>query len=219
MKLLLTSEGIQDAIKPTFFNILPKPINKISLTFVTTAAYGLDSNTDWLNVRKEYLINLGLKNIEDLDLRDKTERDIEKVLNKKDIIYVNGGNTFYLLKYIKESGFDKVIHNLHNSEKIYIGVSAGSYVACPTIEQALWKQQFNNRKTFGITDLSALYLVPFILIAHYEEKFRNVFEQASKKCQYPVVVLNNNQAILVENNRYKLVGDSTKIFFNNFKEN
>jgi len=35
--------------------------------------------------------------------------ELEKALINADIIYIEGGNTFYLLKAIRETGFDKLI--------------------------------------------------------------------------------------------------------------
>lgn len=217
-KLLLTSQGLQPEIKETFLGLLDKPVQQIKVSFITTAAYGEEPNPVWLEVYRKQLRNYGLNQIEDLDIKDKTQTELEKILSDKDIIFVNGGNTFYLLKWVKKSGFDKVIKDLINKGKLYIGVSAGSYIACPTIEQALWKQKFKDRKTHGLKDLSALNLVPFLLTAHFEENYRSIIKEASKTSKYPVVALNDTQAILVKDSKYKLVGIGKREFFNGFKE-
>jgi len=56
--------------------------------------------------------------VEDIDLENKKESELKEILKDKDIIYVQGGNTFYLLKYIKESGFDKLVKQLIQKGKI-----------------------------------------------------------------------------------------------------
>ena len=217
MKLLLTSQGIQEEIRTTFLSLLSKPPKDILVSFITTEAYGEDKHPTWLNVYKDQLRECGIFNIEDLDLKDKTEDYLNTNLFNKDIIFVNGGNSFYLLDQVKKSGFDKIIRSFKSINKIYLGVSAGTYIACPTIEQATWNHQDKNN--YEIKDLSALNLIPFIITAHYIDSYKSIIKKAATITEYPIVALNDHQAILVENNRYKLVGDNAKNFFNNFREN
>jgi len=216
-KLLLTSQGVSQELKDVFLSLLDKPVYQIKVVFVVTAAYGEQPNPAWLEVYRKQLRDYGINNIEDLDVKGKNQTELEKIVSDKDTIFVNGGNTFYLLKWVKESGFDKVIKDHVNKGKLYLGISAGSYIACPTIEQSNWKHADNNK--VGLTDLSALNLIPFLISAHFEEKYRPVIEQAAKSCLYPVVALNDTQAILVEGDKYKLVGKGKKEFFNDFQEN
>ena len=131
-------------------------------------------------------------------------------------MFVNGGNTFYLLKWARESGFDKVLSNFLRKGGLYVGVSAGSYIACPTIEAATWKHQDRNR--VGITDFTALNLVPFLITAHFEEKYRAIVDQTAKGTKYPIVALSDTQAVLVQNGKIKVVGEGKKEYWNGFKE-
>lgn len=217
MKLLLTSQGIQKELKQEFINLLPKSPKDIKVVFITTAAYGDgEANPEWLHIYKKQLYDCGITQVEDLDLQGKMFVELEQIIKDKDIIFVNGGNTFYLLKYVKKSGFDKVLQSLLNTNKTYIGVSAGTYIACPTIEQATWKYQ--NRNHSGLTDLSALNFIPFLITAHFKEEHRLIIENASKKMEYPLVALYDTQAMLVENGKWKLIGKGKKEFFNGFKE-
>lgn len=217
MKLLLTSAGIKREFKDDFISLLPeKPLNEISVSYIVTAALGEKGDKSWINIAKEDLQKPGISNIEDLDIRGKTENELYPTLYKKDVILVNGGNTFYLLKYVKESGFDKVIKQLIQEGKLYVGVSAGSYIACPTIEQAHWKPQ--DRNDFGIIDLKALNFVPFLIYAHFKENLRKDVEEGIKSTNYPVICLYDTQAVLVKNNSIKVVGKGKKNFYNDFKE-
>lgn len=215
-KLLLTSQGVQPELKDVFLGLLDKSPKQIKVSFVVTAAYGEEPNPEWLEVYRKQLRDYGVNQIEDLDIKGQNQKELEKITSDKDIIFVNGGNTFYLLRWIKESGFDKVIKDHVNKGKLYIGISAGSYIACPTIEQSNWKHADKNK--VRLTDLSALNLVPFLISAHFEEKYRPVIEQAAKSCQYPIVALNDTQAILVKGDDYRLVGKGKQEFFNDFKE-
>lgn len=214
--LLLTSAGIVPEVRNYFLSLLPKKPEENKVAFVTTAAYGESKNPIWIEKDRQLLYGCGIKHIEDLDLKDKTQGDLEKILADKDIIFVNGGNTFYLLHWVRKSGFDKVLQHFFGRGGLYVGVSAGSYIVCPSIEQATWKPKDRNRE--GITDFTALNLVPFLITAHFEEKYRVVVDQAAKGTNYPIVALTDRQAIVVHGKEIKIVGEGKKECWNGFKE-
>lgn len=217
-KLLLTSSGICEEIRNDFLRLIKdKNPAELKVAYIITAAYGDNGpNQEHINNHIKNFKKCGLNNVGILDLRGMKQLYLEKILQNKDIIFVGGGNTFYLLQQVKKSGFDKIVRRLLKAGKIYVGVSAGSYIACPTIEQAAWKHQDNNK--CKLKDLTALNLVPFLLIAHFEEEHRDVIVNAAKTAKYPIVALNDKQAILVKNNKYKLIGKRDKVFLNGFQE-
>lgn len=214
--LLLTSQGIVPEIRKYFLSVLSKKPEENNVALITTAAYGETEDPHWLQNDRQSLYDCGIRNIEDLDLKGKNQSDLEKILANKDIIFVSGGNTFYLLYWMRKSGFHEIITTFLERGGLYVGASAGSYVACPTIEQATWKHQDRNK--IGITDLTALNLVPFLITAHFEEKYRRIIESAAKRTQYPIVALNDKQAVLVDRSRVKVIGEGRKEFWNEFKE-
>jgi dipeptidase E len=215
-KLLLTSQGIVPEIKKYFLSILSKKPEENNVAFITTAAYGATENPHWLQNDRQSLYACGIKKIEELDLKGKNQADLARILANKDIVFIAGGNSFYLLHWIRKSGFHKSIIDFLERGGLYVGVSAGSYVACPTIEQATWKHKDRNK--VGITDLAALKLVPFLITAHFEEKYKRIVESAAKRTRYPIVALNDKQAVLVEGSRVKIIGEGRKEFWNGFKE-
>ena len=212
--LLLTSTGIVPEVRADFISLLPKKPEDCKVAFVTTAAYGESKNPAWIEKDRQLLYGCGIKYIEDLDLKDKTQGDLERILRDKDIIFINGGNTFYLLKWVRESGFDVLLPSFLKRGGLYVGVSAGSYLVCPTIEQATWKHQDRNK--VGITDLTALNLVPFLISAHYEEKYRSIIDQAAKNTKWPIVALTDQQAIVVQGNKIKVIGEGKREHWNGF---
>ena len=117
---------------------------------------------------------------------------------------------------VRKSGFDKVITDFLKRGNLCVGVSAGSYIACPTIEAATWKHQDRNR--VGITDLSALGLVPFFITAHFEEKYKSIVDQVVKGTKYPIVALSDKQAVLVQGGKVRTVGEGKMECWNGFKE-
>lgn len=217
MKLLLTSNGITNtSIENVFLRLLKKTARKNKVIFVTTAAYGENDNPTWLEHYRTTLRKYGINKIEDLDMKNKTEKELRKILSPSDIIFINGGNTFYLLKHIQESGFDKIISDFLNNGKIYIGVSAGSIIACPTIETALWKPADENK--VNLKDFTGLGLVNFLISPHFKEKEKESIEKEMIHTKYPTVILNDQQAVLCIDGKYKIIGDGEKLTFNGFQE-
>ena len=127
----------------------------------------------------------------------------------KNIIHVEGGNTFYLLKAIRETGFGGLLNEMINEGKVYIGTSAGSYVMCPTIEVANWDKSGKGR--FGVTDFTALNYVPFILKVHYKDDSEAEVRNNLQTLKYPLRILRDGQGILVEDGKYTFVGDGEEV--------
>ncbi|MFO8053460.1 MAG: Type 1 glutamine amidotransferase-like domain-containing protein [Candidatus Omnitrophota bacterium] len=203
--ILLTSAGMN--VKEEILKILPKPANKIKIAHIITASK-VGEDLSYLEKENQIMKELGF-DAEDIDIEDKTENELRALLKNKDIIYVQGGNTFYLLKHVKESGFDKVIKELIEEGIIYIGVSAGSYIACPTIEMANWKHQ--DRNTVGLEDLTGLNLVPFLLFVHFKPEYDPILKQEVPSSKYPVKILTDKQAILIRDSEIKLVGQGEEV--------
>ncbi len=90
-----------------------------------------------------------------------------------------------------------------------MGVSAGSAIMCPTIEMALWKKP--DRDRFGLTDLTALNFVPFLLIVHFEPQFAEIIKKGIANTNYPVKILTDNQALIIKDIKTELIGDGKEI--------
>jgi dipeptidase E len=208
-KLLLSSNGIFAIEKG--FKLLFDDISKIKLAYITTAGKG-SRDKAYLEIYKELLKKEGY-DYEELDIEGKNENELMELLKGKNAIYVEGGNTFYLLKAVRESGFEKVIKKLIEIGVVYIGSSAGSYIACPTIEMSTWKKPGEEKPRFGVTDLTAMNLVPFLVKAHYEPEQKELIKEKVLRAKYETRILKDGQAILVEGDNYKLVGDGEEIKF------
>ena len=84
-------------------------------------------------------------------------------LGRCDAIAVGGGNTFHLLTHLYGAGLLDPIRDRVRAGLPYVGWSAGSNVACPTIMTT------NDMPVVEPPSFSALNLVPFQINAHYTE--------------------------------------------------
>ncbi len=82
-------------------------------------------------------------------------------LDAADAIFVGGGNTFRLLKALHELGLVEEIRRRVQQGMIYMGASAGSNVACPTIRTT------NDMPIVEPPTLRALNLFPWQINPHY----------------------------------------------------
>ncbi|MCX6811737.1 MAG: Type 1 glutamine amidotransferase-like domain-containing protein, partial [Candidatus Berkelbacteria bacterium] len=197
MKIFLTSQA--QKVMGKIAAMLPKPTKKLKLAFIPTAGDPYGDNKPWMDADRDKLVELEFQ-VEDFDLKNKTEDETRQTLSKFDIIFVAGGNTFYLLNEIKKSGFDKVARELVRKGRVYIGSSAGSYIACPTIEAACWKHADKN--IVNLKDLTALNLVDFIVVCHYLSQYKEIVEAGKKTTKFPVITLTDNQFIFADDNNF-----------------
>ncbi len=133
MKLLLTSAGFENSkVGEEFLKLIDKPVSEIKVILVPTAARTKEE-LFYVDKSKKELLNVGIhaQDIKTLDLDHKIS--FEEV-DGFDVIYVCGGNTFYLLHKVGEAGFDKITKQFLEKRGIYVGVSAGSIIVGPDID-------------------------------------------------------------------------------------
>jgi len=130
MKLLLTSTGFSNPkIGDFFLEAIGKEPKNIRVAFIPTASR-TEEELFYARESKNELLDLGIVDIVEFGLESNLSTD---AFSNYDVIYVCGGNTYYLLKMIYQSGFDEAIKNFSG---LYVGVSAGSIVVGPSIEVA-----------------------------------------------------------------------------------
>ncbi len=207
MKLLLVSK--EKFLIEKGYDFLGIPKDKLRIGYINTALK-VSEDEEYLAYMKEYEEEMVKNNIyfERFDIKDKTEEEIREFFTDKNVIQVSGGNSFYLLKAVYESGFDKILKDLLSNGLCYVGCSSGSYIMCPTIEVAGWKTA---RNRYGMTDFTALGYIPFLIKCHYTDDSKEKIIEKMKTLKYPLRLLTNKQGILVNDDKYTLVGDGEEI--------
>ena len=175
----------------------------MKIGYITTAAKGA-RNGDYL-IRHETGIKENGYSLEEVDIENKSPEELREFFKDKNVIQVEGGNTFYLLKAIREASFDKILAELFGQGKVYIGTSAGAYIMCPSIEVSDWNDDGRNR--FGVTDFTALNYVPFVLKTHYKDEMKEMVREKTKNLKYPLRILRDGQGILIDGDKIKFIGD------------
>ena len=202
MKLILTSTFATSA--SAVVKHLPKP-SKTKIAFIPTAANNYVDKYFVANDRNIFL-QLGFQ-VSDVDIAQVQHSELENSLKEADIIYVAGGNTYYLLDQVRKSGFDKIIKDRLEAGVIYMGGSAGSLLACPTIDIA--RGLDDPGQAPDLTDYTGLKLVDYIILPHYGNpkyiKKMDAILDEWKDREYEIKPLQDNQAFLIENGKETLL--------------
>lgn len=214
MKLFLTSAGLPKEISGDFLKLLGKDLKAVKVIFIPTAA---DPEEDkwFVDSAKEELRDVGLE-FSEIDLKRENQSFLERKLSEVDVVYVNGGNTFYLLDWVRKTGFDKVVRDFVDRGGIYLGVSAGTMLVGPKIDLAGWKEDWDKNVT-GIKDTRGLGFVNFAISPHYVESDLELLTEKSRNVDYPVVGLADSQAIVVDGSKVYAVGEGKPILLNGSK--
>lgn len=89
------------------------------------------------------------------------EEDCHKAVYEADCIAVGGGNTFHLVYMMHKTGIMQSIRERALSGMPYIGWSAGSNIACPTLKTT------NDMPIIEPESFNCLNLIPFQINPHY----------------------------------------------------
>src|SRR4051812_34408430 len=124
MKLLLTSAGIvNDSIAKVLFDMAGKKPENLKVAFIPTAANVEEGNkVEWFFRQYEDLRRIGITWIDMVDFAD-SDVDWQARLDGCDVLYLTGGNTFYLLDQIRKHDFGDYLEKALAS-KVYVGGSA-----------------------------------------------------------------------------------------------
>ena len=202
MKLILASS--YKFLLKYGYDLTDIPKSEMKIAHIITASKGEGE----FNPKYKNIIESNGYKLDSFDIEGKTEEEIKNFLNDKNIIQVEGGSTFYLLKAVRETGFDKILKEQLEQGKIYIGTSAGAYLMCPTIEVTNWNK---NQDTFGVGDFTSLGYVPFVLYAHYKDEQKDFVKENMKTLKYPIHILRDEEGMFCEDGVCRFIGDGEEV--------
>jgi dipeptidase E len=142
------AEAIKTFLRPSGARVL----------FVPYAAHDLDAYADKARGRFE---TMGIP----LDSIHRARPRVVSAVERADAIFIGGGNTFRLLDTLQRENLIEPIRRRIGSGAPYLGASAGSNVACPTIKTT------NDMPIVEPASFEALNLVPFQINPHYLDPF------------------------------------------------
>lgn len=184
--------------------IKSKAITDREIVFIPTAG-NVEDYTDYIDEGRAALVAMGYQ-VDELDVASESQAAAIAKIKAAQIIYISGGNTFYLLQELKRKQLLPVINEKINAGIPYIGESAGAIIMAPNIEYNSLMDDTSVAP--DLTDYSALAQTDFYTLPHFEEE---PFVEADEKViatyqnQINLVPINNSQAIISDGETYQIV--------------
>lgn len=181
-------------------------LNGKTITFIPTASIPEEYKGYVENDRKAFE-KIGLI-VNELDISKLHEDKIKDAVERNGFIYISGGNTFYLLQELKNTGTDKIILDEIQKGKLYIGASAGSVITAKNIEYI--EKMDDKTKAEKLNDFNALNIVDFYTLPHHtNQPFKNAVEEILNEYadKINLIPISNTEAIQVKGNEIKIIGN------------
>ncbi|MBW4034592.1 MAG: type 1 glutamine amidotransferase-like domain-containing protein [Proteobacteria bacterium] len=208
MKFFLASTNITIELQPCFLNLVGKKFIDIKFALIENAADPYQENEKgFVYETRSVFEALGMQ-IERINLREygTQKKNIYDNLKKFDVIWIGGGNIFYLSWIFKKSGFDVAIVELLNSGIVYGGGSAGAIIVGPALDK--YDLVDDSSKSPEAINQS-LCLTNLILVPHwghekYQSKLQEIKDYHEKSNGNVVVAISDHQAVLIDKNIWKV---------------
>ncbi len=202
--IFLTSNGLTGAgLKEEFSKAV---CNRAKLCAIIPTAMEKDKDKDtWLERTKTELSAYGLECEYFYFGIDNNEK-----LYDYDIIYICGGNVFYLMQMIKQCSAEEMLQNLAK-DKILVGVSAGSLIMQENLEliRDLIPRMNKHVKLKDLTGLNVTngiehlpHRTRYIGIIDAFEKRVKTYE---RKAGHKVICLEDEQGIIIDGENHRLI--------------
>ena len=203
LKNMILTSSLYESIE-LVKKFLDKNTESKKILFIPTAT-NIDEYKKYIHLTQKAFEDFGYE-VENFDVSIFSEEIAKEKLSEVKIIFISGGNTFYLLQELKRKNLIPYLKERIENGLLYIGESAGSVIAAPDIEYA----SIVDDKTLAteLDDYTGLNLVDFYIVPHFEEEpfvesSRNTVELYKDKLDLKLI--NNKEAILVENNNFTII--------------
>jgi dipeptidase E len=120
--------------------------------------------------------------------------------------------------WLKKSGLAEVLPEFLKT-KVYVGISAGSMVTCPSIALSNKDKKVYYEKWTGYGSEEGLGLVNFYFRPHLNTRFfpnanSDTFQEIAKTIKEPIYALDDESALQVIDGSVKIVSEGEYLVFN-----
>lgn len=202
MKLFLASEGKDPESLEKLNKFLGKPLAKCRIAYIVTAANGEMGYGSWRGSETIQIVKkLGAK-ITVIELENYMFEDVLEKIRGNDIIWFAGGQPGYLLYWVRRVGLDNELPKLLKSGVVYVGSSAGSMIAGPTLFAA---ENFPGEQEIGARYIPGLDFIDFEIFPHFEDAQLPTIKTFWKKGK--LCLLKNGEAVTVVDGKIRILGE------------
>jgi dipeptidase E len=217
MKLLLTSGGITNkSIAKALFDLVGKKPEDTSLVFIPTASNVEIGDKDWfindlINIKKQ-----NFKSIAITDISAVAENIWRPQLEEADILFLEGGNTYHLMRWINKSGLVKILPELLKT-KVYVGLSAGSMVVSPDLalrlSQIIYGDDMEEEPMNGLGYVN-FYFIPHLNSPFFPVRTEEEIREVSRTLPKKIYALDDQSALKIVDGKVEIVTEGHYLEFN-----
>lgn len=204
MKFFLSSLAPSDELASSFLELVGKKPQAIQVALIENAA---DVEEGWINQIRPALQKMGVV-ISLVDLREyrSNSAGLKSKLANADVIWIGGGNTFYLRWLLQETGADTLIRAAVKAGAVYGGDSAGAVVIGPTLQ---YFDAADDPKAAPHVQLNGLNLIGTVVVPHADNPklavtVKNI-QNELRAAGYATQPLGDAQALIINGNDKKVV--------------
>lgn len=210
MKIILSGGGKGKQTKEIdflFFDLIKK--NKVVFIPHSREKEEFESSLNW--IKENLFLPFEHNNFEMwTDLENKSIKDLEGVKG----IVIGGGNTFKLLKELKDSLFFETLREFIKKEGVVYGISAGAIILTKSIITA---KPLDENKV-RLVDLDGMNLLNETnIFCHYTSDFdKKIFNMVNEE-NLNIIALPEGTGIYLGGDNKKIIGSSSAFLFSKEK--
>ena len=174
------------------------------ILFIPTAA-NVEEYRGYIDEALQTFEDLGFQ-VEVLDISVCDRETAQAKIFQSKLLYVSGGNTFYLLQELKKKQLLSLIKEQIADGMVYVGESAGAVITAEDIDYI--RLMDDKAVAKELNDTEALNEVDFYVLPHLGEEPFVESGQATLdtySAQLNLLSLHNHQAVLVEGEEVKVL--------------
>lgn len=211
MKLLLTSGGLTNtSISAALFDLVGKAPSETKIVFIPTAANLEVGDKEWFI---DDLVNIQKQGFEEIDIADISAVD-ESVwrpkLERADVLFFEGGNTYHLMEWINRSGLVSLLPELLKT-RVWVGVSAGSMVTnkdlALKLSQLLYGEDLERTELMPALNFVDFYFLPHLNSPYFNLRRRDIVENAAQGMTEKIYALDDQSALKVVDGTVDVVSE------------
>lgn len=135
--------------------------------------------------------------------------DVRKLMDKADIIYVGGGVSDALVNFFKVNKLDLLLKEYLNSDKVYVGSSAGAMLVTKVAmgDKDMYSDNYHN---YNYKMVKCLDILHISICPHYQNEDLVIYNDVVKDLDIPAFGIEEDTALVIDNDKFYVYKDDSK---------
>ncbi len=166
---------------------------------------------DLINIKKQ-----NFKSVKIADISAVNEDIWRPQIEESDVIFFEGGNTYYLMRWINKSGLIKLLPDLLK-DKVYVGLSAGSMVTGPDLalklSQVIYGEDLEEAYMEGLNFVD-FYFLPHLNSPYFPMRIDENLKKVTETIKRKIYALDDQSALKVIDGKVEIISEGKYVELN-----